>query len=143
MAVEAEFEEVRRTSTTAAREADCALLQAQQELKRQKELAAQELALRRFGLERFSTNYDLIEFYTGFCSYKHLTIFYNFAKPSAEKRAYCYASGVLDSHPNSRVMLLIDELFLLLFRMKLGLFEQDLAQRFNIHISSVSRKITT
>ena len=137
------MDELRRTSTTAAREADSALLQAQQELKRQKELAAQELALSRFGLERFSTNNDLIKFYTGFCSYKHLTMFYNFAEPTAEKMTYFYASGVLDSRPNSRVMLLIDELFLFLVRMKLGLFEQDLAQRFNIHISSVSRKITT
>ena len=137
------MDELRRTSTTAAREADSALLQAQQELKRQKELAAQELALSRFGLERFSTNDDLIKFYTGFCSYKHLTMFYNFAEPTAAKMTYCYASGVLDSRPNCRVMLLIDELFLFLVRMKLGLFEQDLAQRFNIHISSVSRKITT
>ena len=40
-------------------------------------------------------------------------------------------------------MLLIDELFLFFVIMKLALFEQDLAQRFNIHISSVSRKITT
>ena len=30
-----------------------------------------------------------------------------------------------------------------LVRIKLGLFEQDLAHRFNLHISSVSRKITT
>ena len=143
MVVQAELEELRRISTTAAREADSAILQAQQELKRQKELAAQELALSRFGLERFSTNDDLIKFYTGFCSYKHLTMFYNFAKPTAEKMTYCYASGVLDSRPNSRVMLLIDELFMFLVRVKLGLFEQDLAQRFHIHISSVSRKITT
>lgn len=40
-------------------------------------------------------------------------------------------------------MLIIDELFLFLVRLRLGLFEQDLADRFLIHISSVSRKITT
>ena len=43
----------------------------------------------------------------------------------------------------SLAMQLIDEFFLFLVRIKLGLFEQDLAHRFNLHISSVSRKITT
>ena len=40
-------------------------------------------------------------------------------------------------------MKLIDGMFLFLVRLKLGLFEQDLAHRFQIHMSSVSRKITT
>jgi hypothetical protein len=40
-------------------------------------------------------------------------------------------------------MQLIDELFMFLCRMKAGLLEQDLAVRFNIHISSVSRKLIT
>ena len=40
-------------------------------------------------------------------------------------------------------MLLIDEMFMFLFWLKLGLFWQDLADRFEIHISSVSRKLVT
>ena len=40
-------------------------------------------------------------------------------------------------------MQLIDELFLFCVRLKLGLFELDLAQRFDLHVSSVSRKVTT
>ena len=40
-------------------------------------------------------------------------------------------------------MQLKDELFLFCVRLKLGLFELDLAQRFGLHVSSVSRKITT
>ena len=56
---------------------------------------------------------------------------------------YCYASGILENRPNIRAMHLIDELFMFLVRIKLGLFQQDLAHRFNLHISSVSRKITT
>ena len=40
-------------------------------------------------------------------------------------------------------MQLIDELFLFCVRLKLGLFELDLAQRFELHVASVSRKITT
>jgi len=37
----------------------------------------------------------------------------------------------------------IDELFLFLVRIRLGLFQQDLAHRFNVHESTVSRKVVT
>lgn len=40
-------------------------------------------------------------------------------------------------------MQLIDELFMFLVRIELGLFQQDLAHRFNLHMSTVSRKLTT
>ena len=40
-------------------------------------------------------------------------------------------------------MLLIDELFMFLCRLKAGLLEQDLSVRFNCSISTVSRKIVT
>ncbi|CAC5392187.1 unnamed protein product [Mytilus coruscus] len=40
-------------------------------------------------------------------------------------------------------MVLIDELFMFLCRLKCGLFEQDLACRFNVHVSTVSRKLIT
>ena len=56
---------------------------------------------------------------------------------------YCYASGERENRPASRNMLLIDEMFMFLVWLKLGLFEQDLADRFEIHISSVSRKLVT
>ena len=42
-----------------------------------------------------------------------------------------------------RNMLLIDKLFMFLCRVKCGFLEQDLAVRFNCHISTVSRKIST
>ena len=40
-------------------------------------------------------------------------------------------------------MALIDELILFLVRIRLGLFQQDLAHRFNVHESTVSRKVVT
>ena len=55
---------------------------------------------------------------------------------------YVYSVGI-QCRPSARTMLLIDELFLLLVRVRLGLFEQDLAHGFLIHISSVSRNIRT
>jgi len=142
-AAQAELEELRRESERTNREANAALVLVQQELQRHKEQAAAELNIFKFGIERFSTDDDAIKFYTGFCSDKHFILFYDFIKPTAETMTYCYASGILENRPNIRAMHLIDELFMFLVRIKLGLFQQDLAHRFNLHISSVSRKITT
>ena len=142
-AAQAELEELRRESERTSREANATLVLVQQELQRHKEQAGAELKIFKFSIERFSTDDDAIKFYTGFCSYKHFILFYDFIKPTAETMTYCYASGILENRPNIRAMHLIDELFMFLVRIKLGLFQQDLAHRFNLHISSVSRKITT
>lgn len=40
-------------------------------------------------------------------------------------------------------MQLIDEIFLFLVRLKFGLFEQDTAHRFQIHMSYINKKFTT
>lgn len=117
--------------------------QAHKEIENTKKAAAEELALSKFGLERFSTNNDLVRFYTGFVSYEHIKAFYEIIKPTAERMTYCYATGDRESRPKARTMLVIDELFMFLVRIRLGLFEQDLAHRFKIHISTVSRKIVT
>ena len=52
---------------------------------------------------------------------------------------YCYASGEREGRLASRDMLLVDELFVFLVHLKLGLFEQDLGHRFMIHRSSFCR----
>lgn len=130
------FEELRQTKAQLfAVQADLAAARsdasaAQEELVRQKELAAAELAIYKFGLERFSTDNHAIKFYTGFCTYNHLKLFYNFARPSAETMTYCYAAGILQNRPNVRAMQLLDKLFMFLVRIKLGLIQQDLAHRF-------------
>lgn len=74
------FEELRQTKAQLfAVQADLAAARsdasaAQEELVQQKELAAAELAIYKFGLERFSTDNDAIKFYTGFCTYNHLKL---------------------------------------------------------------------
>ena len=143
-------EQLKKSKQEAAEEANAAIniindlkVQAQSDIDKCRRCAAEQLALSKFGLERFSADDDSIKFYTGFPTYKHLKIFYEFVKPNAETMVYCYASGARPSRPEIRSMQLIDEMFLFLVRLKLGLFEQDLAHRFQIHMSSVSRKVTT
>ena len=99
------------------------------------------LRISRFGLERFSKDNALVKFYTGLPTYDHY--FFELVKPTAETMVYVYASGLGTNRPGVRKMQLIDELFLFCVRLKLGLFVLDLAQRFESHVASVSRKITT
>ena len=101
------------------------------------------LKIHKFGLERLSLDNVSIKLYTGFLSYKHFYNFYHFVEPSAQHMKYVYPAGMQASRPSARNMLLIDELFLFLVRIRLGLFPQDLADRFSISTSTVSRKITT
>ena len=145
---------------TAAAKADAEAAEAALELSlellksSQRDLAAAEVEISalqikvdisRFGLKRFQADDDSIKFYTGFPSYNHLLKVYSLLEPSAERMSYIYSAGmnVQESWPSARTMVLIDEFFLFLVRVRVGLFAQDLAHRFNIHIATVSRKIIT
>ena len=83
-----------------------------EEIKRQ---AAKQLALSKFGLERFGTDNDSIKFYTGFPSYAHVQFFFQSEQPSVVIMTYCYASGERESKPVCRNMLLVDEFLFFLF----------------------------
>ena len=133
----------KRETTAALEEARAVKVQAEKDLDEARKAAAQELAIYKFGLERFSTDNDSIKFYTGFTSYEQIKFFYELVQPTAKTMTYCYATGERKSRSGARNMQVIDELFMFLVRLGLGLFKQDLAHRFQIHISSVSRKITT
>ena len=101
------------------------------------------IEISRFGLHRHSNDDATIRACTGFPSYSSFCHFFNLVKPTAETMVYVYASGLGVSRPAIRKMKLIDELFLFCLRLRVGLFEFDLAERFSIHISTVSRKVVT
>ena len=85
----------RRDETKAAQEEVKAVkTQAALEIEEIKRQAAGQLALNKFGPERFGTNNDSIKFYTSFPSYEHIQLSFQFVQPSAETMTYCYASGV-------------------------------------------------
>ena len=118
--------------------------------------------LYKFGLERFGSNDDDIFFYTGFESYRALIAFWNFVKPCSEsliswKNARAKVKGdhadpsvpfpFLQQKENEinrmREMEPIDQLWLFLTRVRLGLFERILAQRFGVSVSTVSDVFVT
>jgi hypothetical protein len=102
---------------------------------------SEELQLCRFGLERYGTDPKNLKFFTGFANYQQLTAFFEWLKPVAMQMTYPYSSKVSAgvSLASSRKLSLCDELFLTLCRLHAGLLEQDLAGRFHISVSTVSR----
>ncbi|XP_026050741.1 uncharacterized protein LOC113037658 [Astatotilapia calliptera] len=114
----------------------------------------QELRVQReFGLQRFAGSDTDIRFYTRFPSYDHLMAFWVLIEPciykmirvSRAKSAANRNEEVLTPARTSTRQLLqpIDEFFLFLVFLSVGLKERDLAHRFNIHQSTVSRIIAT
>lgn len=106
----------------------------------------QRLEVERFGVARFGTDDVLFRFYTGFVSVAAFMAFFEYVKPSATnmQRMYYKAAenlNTLAGRPSC--MKLVDELFLFLCRLRLGLFEEDLADRFNCSVATVSRKVIT
>ncbi|XP_061634198.1 DNA transposase THAP9 [Phyllopteryx taeniolatus] len=117
----------------------------------------EEVTLKQsFGLERFLASDDDIRLYTRFASYRHLQAFWRQIEPATER--IVHVGGTCSSTPSatapldnstdllrrpSRCLPMIDELFLFLMYLSLGLKERDLGNRFNIHQSTVSRIIQT
>ena len=118
----------------------------------------------KFGLERFSSSPEDINFYTGFPDYKTLVAFWHYIEPSAAYLTYHSSardvSGSVSNVPfpcfsatgkkfpgkgvgAQRTLQPLDEFWLFLTRVRLGLFERDLAFRLNISLSTVSDIVNT
>ena len=102
-----------------------------------------KLDVEKFGLKRYGHDDSLITFYTGFPNYSVLCAFMNHVRVSANTMEVRYYSSkeALSCRGRPRSLPIEDELFLFLTRLRLGLMEQDLADRFRISQSSVSRKV--
>ena len=122
--------------------ADCE--ESSREVKSENEL----LLSRQFSLEKIEDDNSAILFYT---SYEALIIFFKYIEPKLEKMQYWKGERLVKgSQPYqedenrkkqgpSRKLSFLDEFLLVLMRLKAGLFVQDLADRFGVSISLVSR----
>ena len=114
-----------------------------------------ELLESQFGITRFQDSDSDINFYTGFPNYQTLLACYNFLNPGENGENIVYVNSATEDleFPSSinvdgsqgnkpgrrRKLSTLDELFMVLVRMRLGLFELDLAHRFCVHVSTVNR----
>ena len=89
-------------------------------------------------LEDIAHSDSLVAFYTGFQTYDLLLAFCEFLEPSVNKLTYW---GGKNERGNRRKMKLdpMNQLFLTLMKLKLNLREKDLACRFGMSISVVSK----
>ncbi len=105
--------------------------------------------LSAFRLERFIGSDGDFRFYTGFPNYSIFKAFYDYLSPACEHLVY-HGSNTAPITSESQIkcgkqrsMSPEQELFLVLTRLRLGLLLQDIAHRFNISPSSVSRIFKT
>lgn len=116
-----------------------------EELRLQLSIAQASLRKSLFRLENIRHDNELIKFYTGFCDYDTLIAFYEEILESDAKVMRQWqgknSKDDYDEIKHGRLCKLsfIDQFFLTLVRLYLGLLEQDLAIRFKISKSSVSR----
>lgn len=110
-----------------------------------------KLAAHVFSVERFKGDDKLITFYTGFTSYVMFLACFNFLRRSAEVMRSWRSSRTtpddwdqLGEKPGPKPKLaLVEQFFLVMVRLRLGLYEVDLSDRFKIHPSTVSRIVLT
>ena len=96
-----------------------------------------------FRIEQIANDNKLVHFYTGFENYEKLMICYKFLGPCVNQLSH-WKKGVgerdlLETRGAPRLLTPLNEFFLVLCRMRLGLLEQDLAFRFGISQPTVSR----
>ena len=98
--------------------------------------------IERFGLRRFQGNDGDIRFYTGLPTYNIFLCLFRYLEPLLPYLRY-RPSKHDDPTPQllyrTRILTPIDELFMVMVRLRLGLLEQDLAHRFNVSIATVYR----
>ncbi|XP_076835893.1 uncharacterized protein LOC143481680 [Brachyhypopomus gauderio] len=101
----------------------------------------------RFGIHRFAGSDSDIRFYTRFASYDLLMRFWALIEPCLPSMvSVTQAKRGTFAEPSSTVtrnLQPIDEMFMFLNYLALGLKQHDLADRFRVHQSTVSRVITT
>ena len=96
-----------------------------------------------FRLENISCNNSLVSFYTGFQTYDLLLAFYEFLGPSVNKLTYWGSDSNKSDKRRKMKLDPINQLFLALIKQKLNLPHRDLAHRFGISVSVVSKYFIT
>ena len=88
-----------------------------------------------------------VQFYTGFPSRKHFEICFKFLGPSVSCLQYWGSQNALKQHERKcgpqRKLSPLEEFFLTMIRLRVGLLEEDLADRFGVHPSTISRIFIT
>ena len=97
----------------------------------------------QFRLANISHDEKMITFYTGFPSFTTLKTCFEYLGPAVNHLSYKENESDACRSGRPHILPPMEEFFLVLVRLRLGLMEQDIAYRFNISQSTVSRIIIT
>ena len=108
----------------------------------------QEVLAAKFCLDNIANSNKKVSFYTGFPSIASLNACFNYSGPSVNELTYWNPSMAspqadIKSKGRKRKLSPREEFFMVLVRLRLGSLEQDLADRFGVSCSTVSRVFTT
>lgn len=117
------------------------------ELEEEVTILRQEKAngMANFRLRAIADDDSKVAFYTGFSSYAHLKVCFDFLGPATNHLHYRDSTRVTHERKKTRPRSLspLNEFFLTLVRLRLGLLEEDIGYRFGVSQSTVSRIFTT
>ena len=103
----------------------------------------EQLYASKFRLANICEDDNKVLFYTGFTNYTTLKVCYDYLGPAVHKLIYWGSKkdghSTSETHGKSRSLTPMEEFFMILVRLRLGLFERDLADRFSVSASTVSR----
>ena len=102
-----------------------------------------KMSRKTFSVEDVAGNDDLVKLYTGFTTYSVFLAFYEFLGSSVNELAYRGVSQRAHKRQRRRKLDSLNQLFLTLVKLRLNLRNKDLAFRFGICESLVSRYVTT
>ena len=98
-------------------------------------------------IETILKNDNKVQFYTGFPSRQHLNICFDFLGPSVTCLQYWGSKNTVRQKERKcgrrRKLSPLEEFVITLMRLRLGLFEEDLGDRFCVHPSTISRVFIT
>ena len=118
-----------------------------EEMKEQLSELKHENAALKFSLANIADNDKKVSFYTGFPTHAALMACFKFLGPAVNQLIYWNSKldDTCGTKKKGRPQTLapIEEFFLVLVRLRLGLLEQDLADRFGLSCATISRIFTT
>lgn len=104
-------------------------------------------------LNDMKSNARQIQFWTGFPNYETMYALFEFLEPRAKTMTYWRGNQTLSGERDSdsfynkrgpeRKLTLLDEFFLTMVRLKVGLLVEDLAKRFSVSVGTVSSIVTS
>ena len=109
---------------------------------------------KKFSLDKIKDDNDAMSFYTGFQNYGTFISVFEYLESKASRLQYWRGQTDSNSDPKQyqtqggrpgpkRKLSLKEEFFMVLIRLKVGLFVRDLSERFEISQSQVSKTFTT